>query len=97
MVLPDWGLYIPAALLTQATMEMVAREDVGKVKTRLCEGKDVVVALINDERRKRFEQWQAQLDWTAPQVRAYRQRDTKVVFEVATFSGQDAGERCPGY
>jgi hypothetical protein len=24
------------------------------------------------------------------------QRDTQVLFEVATFSGADAGERCPG-
>ena len=66
-------------------MDMIAHEDFEKAKTRLCDGKDAVVALINDERRKRFEQWQTQLDWTAPHVRAYRQRDTKVVIEVATF------------
>ena len=96
LVLPDWGLYMPTAFLTRATMEIVAHEDFEKAKARLCEGKDVVLALIEGDRAKRFEQWQTQLDWTRPQVRVYRQRDTTVLFEVATFSGKDAGERCPG-
>ena len=96
LVLPDWGLYMPTAFLTQATMEIVAHEDFEKARARLCEGKDVVLALIEGDRAERFEQWQAKLDWTTPQIRAYRQRDTQVLFEVATFSGADAGERCPG-
>lgn len=96
LVLPDWGLYMPTAFLTQASMEIMDHEDLEKAKTRLCEGKDVVLALIEGDRTARFEQWQAQLDWTAPQIRSYRQRDTQVLFEVATFSGADAGKLCPG-
>lgn len=32
------------------------------------------------------------LGWSAPDVREYQQRDGRVVFEVATFTGKDADE-----
>jgi hypothetical protein len=96
LILPDWGLYMPTALLTQASMEMRSHEDFELARQRLCEGKDVVLALITGNRSERFRQWQTQLDWSAPDIRAYQQRDGKVVFEVATFAGQDSHELCPG-
>jgi len=95
LVLPDWGLYMPTAFLTQASMEIVAHENYELAQRRLCEGKDVVVALVTGDRSERFRQWQTRLHWTAPQVKAYRQRDGEVVFEIAIFSGNDAGGRCP--
>jgi hypothetical protein len=60
----------------------------------LCEGKDVSVALITGDRAARFRQWQDKLGWTAPQIRGYRQRDGKLLFELATFSADDSRGRC---
>ena len=94
LILPDWGLYMPTAFLTQATMEMASHDDYALARQRLCEGKDVVVGLIAGERAARFLEWQRKLDWTAPEIRAYHQRDGNVVFEVGTFSGRHANSRC---
>lgn len=94
LVLPDWGLYMPTAFLTHASMEMASTEDFELARRRLCEGKDVSLALINGDRSLRFRQWQDKLDWTDPQIRGYRQRDGKLIFELATFSGKDAAGRC---
>ena len=96
LILPDWGLYMPTAFLTRASMEMRSHEDYDLALQRLCEGRDVVVVLITGDRKERFRQWQMRLGWSAPQLRAYRQRDGKVVFEMATFAAQDAGDRCSG-
>jgi len=94
LVLPDWGLFMPTAFLTRASMEMADHEDYELARRRLCEGKDVSVALITGDRAARFRQWQDKLDWTAPQIRGYRQRDGKLLFELATFSADDSGGRC---
>jgi hypothetical protein len=94
LVLPDWGLYMPTAFLTRASMEMASTEDFDLARRRLCEGKDVSVALLTGDRAERFRQWQDRLDWTGPQIKGYRQRDGKLIFELATFSGDDAGGRC---
>lgn len=94
LILPDWGLYMPTAFLTQASMEMRTHEDFDLARERLCEGKDVVLVLITGDRSNRFRQWQTRLDWSAPIVKPYQQRDGKVVFEVATFTGKDSNTRC---
>ncbi len=94
LVLPDWGLFMPTAFLTRASMEMASHEDFELARRRLCEGKDVVLGLITGNRAERFTQWQTRLDWTGPQVSAYRQRDGQVVFEAAVFSGSDAALLC---
>lgn len=94
LVLPDWGLFMPTAFLTRASMEMASHEDFELARRRLCEGRDVSVALLGGDRAERFRQWQARLDWTAPQIRGYRQRDGKLIFELATFAAVDAGGRC---
>ncbi len=94
LVLPDWGLYMPTAFLTRASMEMASTEDFDLARRRLCEGKDVSLALIDGDRARRIRQWQDRLDWTSPQIKGYRQRDGKLIFELATFSGHDALGRC---
>lgn len=94
LVFPDWGLFMPTVFLTHATMEMAAHDDYALARRRLCEGKDVVVCLITGDRGARFRDWQQRLGWGTPDVVAYRQRDGRVAFEVATFAGKDAAVRC---
>lgn len=94
VILPDWGLYMPVAFLTRATMEMASEQDYALARRRLCEGKDVVVGLIGDDRNARFNEWQRRLDWTAPKIATYRQRDGAVVFETGTFFGVTRPKGC---
>ena len=93
--MPDWGIQLPTVFLTQASMELIGHEDYDRARSRLCEGKDVAIALITGDRAERFRQWQTRLKWTAQPVVEYRHRDGTVYFELATFDGSNASERCP--
>ena len=63
-------------------------------KRMLCADRDVVVAVVNEDRAARIDVWQRALGWDAPTVDAYRQADGKVVFLLATFRGRRDGPGC---
>jgi len=95
--LPDWGLYMPVAFLTGGRIALDSLDSYDAARRRLCEGRDVAVALVTGDRAARIAQWQEKLRWdTAATVIPYRQGDGKVVFELATFSGRRDGPGCSG-
>lgn len=94
LVLPDWGLFMPIVFLTQAGYETEFTVDVATMRRSLCNGRDVVVALIDGDRAARFKALQEALAWTAPAVTAYRQRDGGIVFEVGRFHGSRDAPAC---
>jgi hypothetical protein len=94
VITPDWGLVLPAVFLTGGHVEIAATEDPAKVRQRLCAGRDVAIALIEGDRPARFEEWRRRLDWGAPALTEYRQRDGGIAFVLGTFRGSEAPARC---
>jgi hypothetical protein len=93
---PDWGLALPFAFLTRASVPSTSDGTPELGRRLLCEGRDVAIALIDGDRAARREQWQAALAWEAPHVQPYRQADGRVVFELVTFKGRAGAPSCPG-
>ncbi len=91
---PDWGLSMPVAFLTGGRVGMDSLEDYAAARRRLCEGRDVALAVVTGDRSARIAAWHEQLNWDAPTVQAYRQADGKVVFEVAKFGGRVGAPGC---
>jgi hypothetical protein len=91
---PDWGLSMPVAFLTRGTVGMDSNEDFAAARRMLCSGRDVALALINDDRRARIAAWQQRLRWAAPAIVEYRQGNGTIVFELATFRGQTGATDC---
>ena len=91
---PDWGLSMPVAFLTGGRIGMDSLENHEAARRTLCADRDVVVAVVNEDRAARIDAWQRALGWDAPTVDAYRQADGKVVFLLATFRGRRDGPGC---
>jgi hypothetical protein len=91
---PDWGLSMPVAFLTGGRVGMDSLENHEAARRMLCANRDVVVAVVNEDRAARIDAWQRALNWDAPAVDAYRQADGKVVFLLATFRGRRDGPGC---
>jgi len=93
---PDWGLALPFAFLTRAAVPSSSDGTPALGRRLLCEGRDVAIALIDGDRARRRDEWQAQLGWDAPSVTPYRQADGVAVFELVTFKGRVDGPSCAG-
>ena len=93
---PDWGLSMPVAFLTGGRIGMDSLENHEAARRMLCADRDVVVAVVNEDRAARIDAWQRTLNWDAPAVESYRQADGKVVFLLATFRGRRDGPGCGG-
>ena len=91
---PDWGLALPFAYLTRASVPSTSDGTPELGRRLLCGGRDVAIALIEGDRAARRGEWQAALAWDAPVVQPYRQADGKVVFELVTFEGRAGAPSC---
>jgi hypothetical protein len=92
---PDWGLAMPVAFLTGGRVPMDPVESFDAARWRLCQGRDVAVAVITGDRTARIAKWQQALRWDAPAVVPYRQANGTVVFELATFRANRDAPDCP--
>lgn len=91
---PDWGLALPFAYLTRASVPSTSDGTPEMGRRLLCAGRDVSIALIDGDRAARREEWRAALAWDAPVVEPYRQADGRVVFELVTFKGRAGAASC---
>jgi len=91
---PDWGLSMPVAFLNRGTLAMDGVPDIAAIRHTLCDGRDVAIAVITDDRTARIEAWRSELGWNAPSVVPYAQADGKVLFELATFNGRRDAPTC---
>ena len=91
---PDWGLALPTAFLTRGSVGITSGEDIAQVRSLLCAGHDVAVALIDGDRAARSDDWTRRLGWDAPDVVHYAQGDGKIVFDVLGYRGRSGGPGC---
>jgi len=94
MFFPDWGLALPFAYLTRASVPSTSDGTPEMGRRLLCAGRDVSIALIDGDRAARREEWRTALAWEAPVVEPYRQADGRVVFELVTFKGRAGAPSC---
>lgn len=92
--MPDWGLMMPVAFLTAARVELTDNENLDLARTRLCQGRDVAVAIITGDRAARIYRWQRELAGLVPEIEDYRQADGNTVFQVARFRAAAATTAC---
>jgi hypothetical protein len=90
---PDWGLAFPTVFLTRGTVAMEDTERFDYARQRLCEGQDVEVALIRNPDIRR-DKWTRLLGWDEPEVKHYRQRDGKIVFDRIRYHAGAIGQNC---
>jgi len=95
-VMPDWGLLMPAVFLTEGKVDIISEENFKHARWMLCTGHPVRWALITGDKSARFEAIAKKLDWSAPKIESWHQRNGPVVFEVGTFLPDvpDAFEKC---
>ncbi len=96
-VMPDWGLLMPAIFLTGGNVDIVSRVATERVRSLLCQGREVRWALVSGDRNERFTRITEELGGRQPSVEPWRQRDGRIVFEVATYSPPPDGAQrvCP--
>ncbi len=90
VVLPDWGLFMPFQFLTDGQVEHMTDIDTARMRDQLCKGREVAVALINDDIDARFTKLASELGWPEPGKQPYRDREGTIVFVVGTFAAATA-------
>lgn len=90
VVLPDWGLFMPFQFLTDGQVEHMTDIDTARMRDQLCKGREVAVALINDDIDARFTKLASELGWPEPGKQPYRDREGTIVFVVGTFAAAAA-------
>jgi hypothetical protein len=82
---PDWGVFMPFAMITAGRFPYDMSFDPVAARRELCGGHDVVLALVHADGDSRLEGWARSVDWGSPGIEAYRQRDGTIVLDVARW------------
>ena len=74
---PDWGIFMPFEMVTGGRIPLKADPafNPSEVRRKLCEGRDALLAIINDRGVDRLPPWIDAVGWGAPEIVVYRQRD----------------------
>lgn len=83
--MPDWGIWMPTVFLTGGKVDIVGDENFKHARWLLCQNREARWVFVEGNRKERIESVTTRLDWDPPEVTSWRQRDGKVVFDVATF------------
>jgi hypothetical protein len=72
---PDWGVFMPFEMITGGQIPLLTDFSPDAARRKLCEGRDALLAIINDQGVDRLAAWINAVGWGAPEVVVYRQRD----------------------
>jgi len=90
---PDWGLFMPFHYLTGGAIPHWTDIEPVRMRSELCRGHNLRVALINGDVTDRFGQVATLLRWSAPHLQTYRSHENLSVFTIGEF---DAAAAPPG-
>jgi hypothetical protein len=86
MFFPDWGVFMPFAMMTRGAIPYRIDFRPEAARATLCGGRDVVVVLLDGKGEPdRLRNWSAVLGWSDPSVSHYAQRDGRNVLTVARW------------
>lgn len=72
---PDWGIFMPFEMVTGGRIPLTATFSPDEARRKLCEGRDALLAIINDKGLDRLPLWIDAVGWGSPEIVFYRQRD----------------------
>ena len=82
---PDWGIYMPFALITGGTIPYSTDFSSAAAHSTLCHHEDVLLALVSDHAPERILTWSDEMSVGQPTITTYRQRDGKPVLTAARW------------
>jgi hypothetical protein len=93
---PDWGVFMPFAMITRGTIPYSADFAAASARAVLCRGQDAEVVVMADKPKKRLDDWVAEIGWGHPEMTHYDQRDGTPVLYVARWHSLERPENvCP--
>ena len=72
---PDWGIFMPFEMVTGGQIPLLPDFSPDAARRKLCEGRDALLAIINDKGTDRLAPWIEEVGWGSPEIVVYRQRD----------------------
>jgi len=82
---PDWGVFMPFAMLTRGSIPYSMDFSIIPAKQKLCSGTDIEVVLVAMQPQDRLGRWTEELGIGAPEETIYRQRNGIDVLRVARW------------
>ena len=96
VVLPDWGVFMGFAMITRGSLPYSLEAAPAPLRARLCQGQDILMALLVEPRAERAAALTRELGWDPPVPREYRQRDGTPLLLALRWAGAAPGDpRCP--
>jgi len=97
MFFPDWGVFMPFLMITHGQIPYATAFDAKQVRRILCDGHDAIAAFVEGQSQSRVTKSVEAVDWTAPRVTIFRQRDGVPVLSEARWlaSERPVGAECP--
>ncbi len=93
---PDWGVFMPFEMITRGHIPLVTDFTPQDARRTLCEGKDVLLALMADKDPARLPIWIDDIGWGRPDVTVYRQYDGVAVLTAVRWHADAASHPiCP--
>lgn len=76
---PDWGIFMPFEMVTGGQIPLLADFSPDAARRKLCDGRDALLAVINEQGLDRLPPWIEAVGWGSPEIVVYRQRDNAPV------------------
>jgi 4-amino-4-deoxy-L-arabinose transferase-like glycosyltransferase len=93
---PDWGVFMPFAMLTHGSIPYTTVFTQARARERLCTGQDAEVVTVVGQPENRVPERIATVGWPRPEVTQYDQRDgTPVLHVVRWRAANRAPDSCP--
>jgi hypothetical protein len=93
---PDWGVFMPFAMLTHGSIPYTTVFTPALARERLCAGQDAEVVTVVGQPENRVPEWIAAVGWPRPEVTRYDQRDGAPVLHVVRWRAANrAPDSCP--
>lgn len=87
--MPDWGLFMPFVMITRGRIPTMDSFRPDTARQALCRGRDVLLGLVDAPGPDRLAAWTRAMDWPAPILTSYRQRDGVAVIEAVRWRTGD--------
>ena len=94
VLLPDWGLFMSFAMITEGRVAYVADDNPAWLRRTLCEGLDAEAALIAPNPTDRIDTWTRVAGLAPPAIRRYAQRGGALILTVARWPAAPDDPAC---
>jgi hypothetical protein len=87
VVAADWGILMPFVMVAQGAVPVTDAVNPAALRSRLCSGGDVTIAIMVARGTERIGAWTAEIRWGEPSLETFTQRDGVPLLLAATWRG----------